>query len=103
MIVSDKGTDMTSHAVLKWCQDTGVGWHHIAPGKPAQNAYVESFNGGLRDECLNGHIFNNLAEARNTFENWKIDYNTQRPHTSLGGLDPAVYRHAERAGSSHLM
>ena len=55
---------MTSHAVLRWCQDTGVGWHYIAPGKPMQNAFVESFNGRLRDECLNEHIFGNLAEAR---------------------------------------
>ena len=51
MIVSDNGTEMTSHTVLRWCQDTGVGWHYIAPGKPKQNAFVESFNGRLRDEC----------------------------------------------------
>ena len=97
MIVSDNGTEMTSHAVLRWCQDTGVGWHYIAPGKPMQNAFVESFNGRLRDECLNEHIFDNLAEARKIIETWRIDYNTERPHTSLGGLAPAVFANLNRA------
>jgi len=90
MIVSDNGTEMTSHAVLKWCQKTGVGSHYIASGKPMQNALVDAFNGRLRGECLNEHIFGNLAEARQIIETWRIDYNTQRPHTSLGGLAPAV-------------
>ena len=57
MVVSDNGTELTSHAVLAWCQDTGVEWHYIAPGKPQQNGFVESFNGRLRDECLNEHLF----------------------------------------------
>lgn len=92
MIVSDNGTEMTSHAVLQWCQNTGVDWHYIAPGKPTQNAFVESFNGRLRDECLNEHLFSNLAEARLLIEIWRKDYNTTRPHTSLGGLPPAIYR-----------
>lgn len=96
MIVSDNGTEMTSHAVLRWCQDTGVGWHYIAPGKPMQNAFVESFNGRLRDECLNENLFGNLAEARRIIENWRTDYNTERPHTSLGGLAPAVYANLNR-------
>lgn len=92
MIVSDNGTEMTSHAVLKWCRDSGVEWHYIAPGKPAQNAFVESFNGRLRDECLNENLFSNLAEARDLIEHWRKDYNRTRPHTSLGGLPPAIYR-----------
>ena len=91
MIVSDNGTEMTSHAVLRWCQETGVGLHYIAPGKPMQNAFVEAFNGRLRDECLNKHIFGNLAQARKIIENWRVDDNTQRPHTSIGGLAPAIY------------
>ena len=62
-----------------------------------QNAFVESFNGRLRDECLNEHIFGNLAEARRIIKNWRIDYNTERPHTSLGGLAPAVYANLNRA------
>jgi putative transposase len=57
MVVSDNGTELTSHAVLAWCQDTGVEWHYIAPGKPTQNGFVESFNGRLRNECLNEHLF----------------------------------------------
>ena len=97
MIVSDNGTEMTSHAVMRWCQYTGVGWHYIAPGKPMQNAFVESFNGRLRDECLNEHIFGNLALARKIIESWRIDYNTERPHTSLGGLAPAIYANLNRA------
>ncbi len=64
MIVSDNGTEMTSSAVLKWCQKTKVDWHYIAPGKPQQNAFVESFNGSFRDECLNETLFSSLNEAR---------------------------------------
>ncbi len=91
LIVSDNGTEMTSHAVLRWCQDTGVGWHYIAPGKPMQNAFVESFNGRLRDECLNENLFGNLAEARRIIETWRIDYNINRPHTSLNGQTPTEF------------
>ena len=98
MIVSDNGTELTSHAILRWVQGTGVAWHYIAPGKPMQNAFVESFNGRLRDECMNEHLFSNLAEARHIIEAWRIDYNTQRPHTSLGGMAPAAY--AERTRST---
>ena len=91
LIVSDNGTEMTSHAVLRWCQDTGVGWHYTAPGKPMQNAFVESFNGRLRDECLNENLFGNLAEARRIIETWRIDYNINRPHTSLNGQTPTEF------------
>ena len=68
-----------------------IEWHYIAPGKPTQNAFVESFNGRPRDECLNEHLFDRLSEARRIIETWRIDYNTVRPHTSLGGLAPAVF------------
>ena len=88
MVVSDNGTELTSHAVLAWCQDTGVEWHYIAPGKPQQNGFVESFNGRLRDECLNEHLFPSLAAARRIIEAWRTDYNTVRPHSSLGGMHP---------------
>ena len=91
MIVSDNGTELTSHAILKWSKDSRIEWHYIAPGKPTQNAFVESFNGRLRDECLNEHLFDRLSEARNIIETWRIDYNTVRPHTSLGGLAPAMF------------
>lgn len=67
-IVSDNGTEFTSMAMLRWVQDTGIDWHYIAPGKPQQNAFIESFNGKLRDECLNETLFSSLAEARSTLE-----------------------------------
>jgi putative transposase len=91
MIVSDNGTELTSHAVLRWVEEIGIEWHYIAPGKPVQNAFVESFNGRLRDECLNEHVFRSLSQARGIVEAWRIDYNTVRPHSSLGGLAPSVF------------
>lgn len=91
MIVSDNGTELTSHAIFRWVQERQVEWHYIAPGKPTQNAFVESFNGRLRDECLNEHLFDRLGDARRIIEAWRIDYNEMRPHTSLGGLPPADY------------
>jgi putative transposase len=99
MIVSDNGTELTSNAILRWQQDHGVEWHYIAPGKPMQNGFVESFNGRLRDECLNEHLFTNLNEARNIIEEWRIDYNTTRPHSSLNGLTPTEF--AARPDQGH--
>ena len=87
-IVSDNGTELTSMAILKWCQDTGIEWHYIAPGKPMQNGFVESFNGSFRDECLNETLFSSLAEARKQITTWKEDYNNHRPHSSLGNITP---------------
>lgn len=87
-IVSDNGTEMTSSAVLKWCQKMNVDWHYIAPGKPTQNAFIESFNGSFRDECLNETLFSSLVEARSEITTWKEDYNQNRPHSSLGNLTP---------------
>ena len=90
MVVSDNGTELTSGAVLRWA--TGrIAWHYIEPGKPVQNAFVESFNSKLRDECLNEHVFLSLAEARETIEAWRHDYNHRRPHSSLGALTPAEF------------
>lgn len=74
-IVSDNGTEMTSMVILKWCQETHVEWHYIAPGKPMQNGFVESFNGSFRDECLNETLFSSLAQARTAITAWKDDYN----------------------------
>jgi len=90
-IVSDNGTEMTSMAVLKWCQETGVEWHYIAPGKPMQNGFVESFNGSFRDECLNETLFSSIRQARQQINEWKEDYNTQRPHSSLGNITPSEF------------
>ena len=93
-IVSDNGTEFTSKAILKWANDNKVEWHYIDPGKPQQNGYIESFNGSLRDECLNEEIFDSLAEARRTLALWRYDYNNVRPHSSLGNKSPAEARRA---------
>ena len=90
-IVSDNGTELTSMAVLQWCQQTGVKWHYIAPGKPTQNAFVESFNGRFRNECLNDTLFSTLTEARSAITSWKEDYNIHRPHSALGNMPPAQF------------
>ena len=88
VIVSDNGTELTSGTVLKWCQKSDIQWHYIQPGKPMQNAFVESFNGSFRDECLNETLFTTLTEAKTIIQNWKEDYNLNRPHLSLGNLTP---------------
>jgi len=89
MIVSDNGTELTSLAILRWTQDHRIKWHYIAPGKPQQNGYVESFNGRLRDECLNETLFASLSHARSVLRNSRDDYNHVRPHSGIGGLTPA--------------
>src|SRR4029078_10630649 len=91
MIVSDNGTELTSTAVLRWSQERQVEWHYIAPGKPQQNAFIESFNGRLRDELLNETLFASLTHVREALAIWKDEYNTVRPHSALGNLPPAVY------------
>lgn len=94
-IVSDNGSELTSRAMLDWQNRTGIAWHYIAPGKPTQNAFIESFNGRLRDELLNEEIFETLADARRRLRLWRQDYNHVRPHSSLGGLTPAARRALE--------
>ena len=74
MIVSDNGTEFTSKAILGWQNKTGVNWHYIAPGKPTQNAFIESFNARLRDECLNEEVFSSLKEAKHKLALWRYDY-----------------------------
>src|SRR6185312_5672634 len=93
-IVSDNGTEYTSNAILGWADDTGVGWHYIAPGKPQQNGHNESFNGRLRDELLNETLFRSLPHARAVLETWRRDYNEQRPHSKLGWMTPRDYARA---------
>ena len=99
MVVSDNGTELTSRAILQWQEDRDVEWHYIAPGKPIQNAFVESLNGRFRDECLNEHLFRSLSAARHLIEEWRVDYNHDRPHTSLGGLTPNEF--ATRSRQDH--
>ncbi len=91
MIVSDHGTEYTCNAMLAWCRDNDVDWHFIAPGKPMQNGFVESFNGRMRDELLNETLFFDLDDARAKIAAWVLDFNTARPHSALGYLTPAAY------------
>ncbi|WP_443027765.1 IS3 family transposase [Sphingopyxis sp. MWB1] len=91
MIVSDNGTELTSNAVLAWCGDVGIEWHYIAPGRPTQNGFVESFNGRMRDELLNETLFFTIGQARTILARWVDDYNTERPHSSLGYATPAAF------------
>jgi len=91
MCVSDNGTELTGMAVLHWSQETQIEWHYIAPGKPTQNAFIESFNGRLRDELLNETLFTSLPQVRAVLTAWKDDYNNIRPHSALGNLTPTEY------------
>lgn len=91
MCVSDNGTEFTSMEMLKWAKDRLVEWHFIGPGKPQKNAFAESFIGKLRDECLNETLFTSLAQAREVLEKWRVDYNTESPHSSLGMRTPAAF------------
>ena len=91
MIVSDNGTGYTSNAILQWADKSGVGWHYIAPGKPQQNGFIESFNGRLRDELLNETLFGSLSQARAVLETWRAVYNTQRPHSQRGWAKPSAF------------
>jgi putative transposase len=90
-IVSDNGTELTSNAILSWTAENHVDWHYIDLGKPVQNAFIESFNGRLRDEFLNETLFTSLTHARFALEEWRRDYNTVRPHSRIGWLTPAAY------------
>ena len=86
MIVSDNGTEFTSNANLGWAPEHGVAWHYIAPGKPMQNGFCESFNGRVRDELLNETLFLGLNHAKEKLALWMNDFNTSRPHSALGYL-----------------
>ncbi len=103
-VVSDNGTEFTSNAILKFVDDRKFDWHYIAPrcpaavclqtargGKPTQNAFIENFNGRLRDELLNETLFPSLHHARATLAAWRTDYNTERPHSRLGWQTPAEF------------
>ena len=91
MVVSDNGTELTSNAMLGWQKGHGVDWHYIAPRTPMQKGLVESIIGRLRDECLNEHLFTSYRHALGIIQDWRIDYNARRPHTSLQGLTPMEF------------
>lgn len=88
---TDNALEFCGRAMLTWAHDRGVTLRLIEPGKPTQNAYIESFNGRLRDECLNEHWFTSLAHAQAVIETWRREYNEERPKKRLGGLTPAAY------------
>jgi putative transposase len=90
-IRSDNGPEFTSRALDQWTYEQGIRWHYIQPGRPLENGYVESFNGRLRDECLNENWFCSLGEARKTIEAWRQDYNRCRPHSALGYRTPEEF------------
>ena len=90
-ITVDNGPEFAGRALDAWAYRNKVRLDFIRPGKPVENCYIESFNGRLRDECLNGHEFMSLAQARNVIESWRQDYNTKRPHGSLGDLTPSEF------------
>jgi putative transposase len=101
-IVLDNGPELISQILDRWAADQGIRLGFIEPGKPEQNAVMESFNGRFRDECLNSHWFTSLADARRIIEAWRLDYNQVRPHSSLNYATPQeVYTHL--TGSSTMM
>jgi putative transposase len=106
VIVSDNGTEFTSTALLGFVQANTLDWRYITPGKPTQNAFAESFQGRMRDECLNEHLFFSMTHARAVISGWVIDFNTARPHSAIGYMTPAAYAAAlspQRASApSHL-
>ena len=87
----DNGPEFRGHVLDQWAYENEVPLDFIEPGKPQQNGYVESFNGKFRDECLNEHWFGDVAEAREIIEDWRVDYNQVRPHSSLKYLAPAEF------------
>lgn len=95
IITVDNGPEFSGKALDQWAYHRGVKLNFIRPGKPIENAYAESFNGRLRDECLNENWFSSMQEARSVIENWRRDYNDVRPHSALGGLAPRWF--AEQA------
>ena len=100
-ITVDNGPEFAGKTMDAWAYETGVKLSFIRPGKPIENAYIESFNGKFRDECLNEHWWLSMSHARQTIEAWRIDYNTERPHSSLGWLTPKQFAEAHAAVASH--
>ncbi len=100
-IVIDNGSEFTGKVLDQWAYYNKVDLAFINPGKPNENAFIESFNGKLRDECLNENWFISLEDARRTIEEWRLDYNKNRPHSSLGGLSPEEFVNKMTGQDSH--
>lgn len=98
VISVDNGSEFTSKALDEWAYLRGVKLHFIRPGKPTENGHIESFNGRFRDECLNTHLFQSLADAREKIERWRNDYNNWRPHSSIGNLTPREFARRKQIG-----
>ena len=98
---TDQGPEFTSRALDRWAYGCGVDLKLIAAGKPTQNAYIETFNGKFRDECLNDHYFNNLEHARAVIAAWRRDYNEARPHSAIGRMPPAEFAARHRSGTTN--
>lgn len=98
-IIVDNGPEFTCKQIQKWSKGNGVTFRYIDPGRPMQNAIVESFNGKFRDECLNEHWFTSLKDAKQIIEDWRISYNHVRPHSSLGYLTPREFSYMISEGS----
>lgn len=96
-IVTDNGPEFTGKKLDQWAYENGVRLETIRPGRPMENGYIESFNGKMREECLNEHWFVDLADAREKIEVWRVDYNTRRPHSALGYQTPAEFAHRAAA------
>lgn len=96
-IVTDNGPEFTGNKLDQWAYENGVRLETIRPGRPMENGYIESFNGKMREECLNENWFTDLADARERIEAWRVDYNTQRPHSALGYQTPVEF--AQRAAA----
>lgn len=99
-ITVDNGPEFAGKAMDAWAYETGVKLSFIRPGKPIENAYIESFNGKFRDECLNEHWWLSMSHARQTIETWRVEYNTERPHSSLGWLTPEQFAAAHAVAAS---
>jgi putative transposase len=98
----DNGPEFTSRHFLAWCEENGITVKHIQPGKPMQNGHIESFNGRLRDECLNANWFLNMADAKTKIEGWRQEYNAERPHSSLDYRTPEEFAQACSALTSRM-
>ncbi|MDN7445051.1 integrase core domain-containing protein, partial [Burkholderia cepacia] len=101
-ITVDNGPEFAGKVLDAWAYEAGVTLSFIRPGKPVENAYIESFNGRFRDECLNEHWFVSMRHAKRLIEEWRIEYNTERPHSSLGYLTPVQFARAHDAKQQFL-
>ena len=96
----DHGPEFEGRILDAWAYQSGVDLAFIRPGKPVDNCYIESFNGRFRDECLNEHWFVTMQHARSVIEAWRLEYNTERTHSSLNDLTPEEFRHAHASGNA---